>query len=77
MRAKRKKNVQELAACGSPAPEPSGGRPDGSALAGAQLEGQGNRFFFLESTFIDQNNPKRQTAGPRRGSPKLDLSGLV
>ena len=29
--------------------------------------------FFLESTFIDQNNPKRQTAGPRRGSPKLDL----
>ena len=34
-------------------------------------------LFFLESTFIDQNNPKRQTAGPRRGSPKLDLSGLV
>ena len=27
-------------------------------------------FVFLESTFIDQNNPKRQTAGPRRGSPK-------
>jgi hypothetical protein len=33
--------------------------------------------FFLESTFIDQNNPKRQTAGPRRGSPKLDLSRAV
>ena len=31
---------------------------------------------FLESTFIDQNNPKRQTAGPRRGSPKLDLKFL-
>ena len=31
---------------------------------------------LLESTFIDQNNPKRQTAGPRRGSPKLDLSRL-
>ena len=31
--------------------------------------------IFLESTFIDQNNPKRQTAGPRRGSPKLDLLG--
>ena len=27
----------------------------------------------MESTFIDQNNPKRQTAGPLRGSPKLDL----
>jgi hypothetical protein len=32
---------------------------------------------FLESTFIDQNNPKRQTADPQWGSPKLDLSGLV
>jgi hypothetical protein len=31
----------------------------------------------LESTFIDQNNPKRQTADPHWGSPKLDLSGLV
>ncbi len=30
-------------------------------------------LFFLESTFIDQNNPKRQTAGPLWGSPKLDL----
>ena len=30
--------------------------------------------FFLESTFIDQNNPKRQTADPHWGSPKLDLS---
>ncbi len=28
--------------------------------------------FFLESTFIGQNNPKRQTAGPLWGSPKLD-----
>jgi len=34
-------------------------------------------LFKLESTFIDQNNPKRQTAGPLWGSPKLDLSGLV
>ena len=31
-------------------------------------------FFFLESTFIDQINPKRQTAGPHEGgSPELDL----
>ncbi len=35
-------------------------------------EGEG---FFRESTFIDQNNPKRQTAGPHWGSPKLDLWG--
>ena len=28
---------------------------------------------FLESTFIDQNNPKRQTADPLWGSPKWDL----
>jgi hypothetical protein len=27
--------------------------------------------FFLESTFIDQNNPKRQTADPLWGSAKL------
>ena len=45
-------------------------RSCGSVTAGAAA-------FFLESTFIDQNNPKRQTAGPRRGSPKLDLSRLV
>ncbi len=31
----------------------------------------------LESTFIDQNNPKRQTADPHWGSPKLDLSAGV
>ncbi len=31
---------------------------------------------FLESTFTDQNNPKRQTADPLWGSPKLDLSTL-
>ena len=30
--------------------------------------------FFLESTFIDQINPKRQTAGPQWGSPELDLA---
>jgi hypothetical protein len=30
----------------------------------------------LESTFIDQNNPKRQTASPHWGSPKLDLVSL-
>ena len=31
--------------------------------------------FFLESTFKDQINPKRQTAGPREGgSPELDLA---
>ncbi len=29
--------------------------------------------LFSESTFIDQTNPKRQTAGPRWGSPKLGL----
>ena len=29
----------------------------------------------LESTFIDQINPKRQTAGPHEGgSPELDLA---
>ncbi len=33
--------------------------------------------IFLESTFIDQNNPKRQTAGPLWGSPKLGLFMLV
>ena len=27
---------------------------------------------FLESTFTDQNNPKRQTADPQWSSPKLD-----
>jgi hypothetical protein len=27
----------------------------------------------LESTFKDQINPKRQTAGPQWGSPELDL----
>ncbi len=31
-------------------------------------------LFFLESTFKDQINPKRQTAGPPEGgSPELDL----
>jgi hypothetical protein len=37
-----------------------------------------NALFFFESTFIDQNNlnPKRQTADPPWGSPKLDLFGL-
>jgi hypothetical protein len=34
-----------------------------------------NGFFFLESTFKDQINPKRQTAGPPEGgSPELDLA---
>ena len=33
--------------------------------------------FFLESTFIDQINPKRQTAGPPEGgSPELDLASF-
>jgi hypothetical protein len=32
-------------------------------------------WLFLESTFIDQINPKRQTAGPPEGgSPELDLA---
>ncbi len=30
-------------------------------------------YIFLESTFTDQNNPKRQTADPLWGSTKLDL----
>jgi hypothetical protein len=31
----------------------------------------------LESTFIDQINPKRQTAGPYEGgSPELDLASF-
>ena len=34
-------------------------------------------LFFLESTFKDQINPKRQTAGPPEGgSPELDLASL-
>ena len=34
-------------------------------------------FFFLESTFKDQINPKRQTAGPPEGgSPELDLASF-
>jgi hypothetical protein len=33
--------------------------------------------FFLESTFKDQINPKRQTAGPPEGgSPELDLASF-
>jgi hypothetical protein len=32
---------------------------------------------FLESTFIDQNNPTRQTAGPYWGSSELGLLGLA
>jgi hypothetical protein len=28
---------------------------------------------FWESTFADQDNPNRQTAGPLWGSPRLDL----
>ena len=31
----------------------------------------------LESTFIDQNNPKRQTAGPHWGASELGLLGLA
>ena len=33
--------------------------------------------LFLESTFIDQNNPKRQTAGPHWGASELGLLGLA
>ena len=34
-------------------------------------------LFFLESTFKDQINPKRQTAGPPEGgSPELDLASF-
>ena len=34
-------------------------------------------FFFLESTFKDQINPTRQTAGPcEGGSPELDLASF-
>jgi len=32
---------------------------------------------FLETTFIDQNNPTRQTAGPHWGSSELGLLGLA
>ena len=32
---------------------------------------------FLESTFIDPNNPTRQTAGPHWGSSELGLLGLA
>ncbi len=41
--------------------------------------GPSGLLFFLESTFIDQNlnNPKRQTADPLWGSPKLDLFRLA
>jgi hypothetical protein len=36
----------------------------------------GRSNFFLESTFTDQKNPKRQTADPLWGSPKLDLGQI-
>ena len=36
-----------------------------------------NGSWQLESTFKDQINPKRQTAGPQRGSPELDLEKLA
>ncbi len=37
----------------------------------------GSNTFFLESTFKDQIDPKRQTAGPAEGgSPELDLASL-
>ncbi len=42
------------------------GRP-----AGGRALGLGRAFFFLESTFIDQNNPKRQTAGPHDSEGRL------
>jgi hypothetical protein len=32
---------------------------------------------FLESTFIDQNNPTRQTAGPHCSSSELGILGLA
>ena len=32
---------------------------------------------FWESTFIDQNNPKRQTAGPHWGLTGMGLLGLA
>ncbi len=32
-----------------------------------------DQTIFLEGTLTHQNNPKRQTAGPPWGSPKLDL----
>ncbi len=35
------------------------------------------KVFFLESTFKDQINPNRQTAGPPEGgSPELDLASI-
>jgi hypothetical protein len=49
-------------------------RAHANSRLGTSTDPRRTFFFFLESTFIDQNNPKRQTAGPRRGSPKLDLT---
>jgi len=54
---------------------PPSSRPSPMADACAQLLGP--HLFFLESTFIDQINPKRQTAGPPEGgSPELDLASF-
>ncbi len=36
-------------------------------LSGPLVAGQARPGFFWESIFIDQNNPKRQTAGPQMG----------
>ncbi len=46
------------------------------ATALAARRGSGSSHFFLDSTFIDQNKPSTQTAGPLWGSPKLDLRQL-
>jgi hypothetical protein len=41
------------------------------AAAEADGHSYGRTRFFLESTFTDQNNPKRQMADPLWGSPKV------
>ncbi len=47
---------------------------DGFGVVTRPLRTEMSRPFFLESTFKDQINPKRQTAGPPEGgSPELDL----
>ncbi len=61
----------------------TGAAPDGSVsrcelsmpLDSEAAPDRADTFFveFLESTFTDQNNPKRQTADPLWDAPKLDL----
>jgi hypothetical protein len=55
-----------------PLPDPVSASATMRRRSGASVSGELSQSFFkgFKSTFIDQNNPKRQTADPT-GSPKL------